>query len=489
MRPPVDPTSPGRDGIWTVERALAAPPFGSIRVGPLVNDLLFRVANGRSASPVADTLRLAADVVRRGSGDTESGSTPLRGRILVTLVDDSARIANLVLPVLDELGEDAVVLPARPGLSGIVTGPAATVQDHELGVDDRAAWFRLFRRAAPSWARSLGVLVRQGLLPRDALPGLAHLLVVQSRRTLRYQRAFAHDPPAGVLVEYDRGTFAAPIVAAARSCGIPTATMVHGSVQPHGYTPLVADRAFCWGETQMAQLEAAGAPPDCLTITGCQRLGLETWTRATARADLGVDDRPLILLATNNLLEPAERLRLARMAFEAVATLGDTVQMGIRLHPRETTDDYRELIDSRADLRLLTVDQVTGDQVLAACDLVICGISAFADEATVAGVPAMIVDLSNSGTVTVGLGAAGPVASNRAELAELLTSWAADGATRAALHDLTASRGRQLCAATGRDAARRVADEMRAITATGVGSAPPLEHPVLPPADPARPVV
>jgi hypothetical protein len=456
---------PGVDAVWAVERALAAPPYGPIRVGAFVNDLLIALQNEARPHAGRDVARVLRDLTR--TEEHTDRPADLAGQILMTWIDGSPRFADLVLPVVEELGARATVLVARPELPDRVPAPSVTVDESQVAGVARRIWWAQFRRAAPSWATSMRQLVRRGHLPAAAVPGLVHLLVVQTQRFERYRRHFQMDRPDAVLVEYDRGTFAAPIVAAAGSLGIPTATMVHGSVHPHGYTPLLADVALCWGTAQAAQMEAAGAPAERLAIAGCQRLGLEQWSKGKARADLGLDDRPVIVLATNNLLAPAERLRLARLAFEATATLGDTVQLGLRIHPRETLDDYRELLDSRADLHLLGGDRATGDQVLAACDLVLCGVTAFADEAMIAGVPTMIIDLSGHDDITVGLGADGPLATSRAELAILLDRWARDDTERAALEQRAIRRGRELCAAVGRPAARLVADEVRALADRG----------------------
>jgi hypothetical protein len=473
MSDPIDVRLVGRDAIWLVENALDAPPMGSLRVGALVNDLLLRVANGGEVAPLSDTLRLARALLHTTAAGSGESAPDLSGRILVTLVDDSPRIADLVLPVVEALHDRAVVLPARDDVREVVPEHTRVISDRQLGTDARSRWYPRFRRAAPSWGRSLRALVRQGHLDRAALPALVHLLVVQTRRAVRYEEAFSRNRPDAVLVEYDRGTFAAPIVAAARSLGIPTATMVHGSVHPRGYTPLLADLAFCWGEAQANQLEQAGAPTERLVVTGCPRVGLHPWDREGARADLGLDDRPLILLATNNLMAPRDRLELARAAVDAVATLGDTVQFGLRLHPRESVDDYRTILEQRADLHLLGGDRAAGDQVLAASDLVLCGITAFADEAAIAGVPAMIIDLSGRADVTVGLGATGPVATSRAELTGLLDDWSRGGRARTSLEQRTAARGRALCAASGHDAARRVADQVRLLADGDRAATPP----------------
>ena len=76
----------------------------------------------------------------------------------------------------------------------------------------------------------------------------------------------------------------------------------------------------------------AGAPPERVVVTGCPRVGLQAWTRDRARHALGLDDRPVILVATNNLLGDSDRLLLARVALESVAALGERVRQWVTLH-------------------------------------------------------------------------------------------------------------------------------------------------------------
>src|SRR5690606_19587649 len=238
-------------------------------------------------------------------------------------------------------------------------------------------WWRQVRRAAPTWMRSLRRLVADGSLARRDLPAVLHLLLVQTQRAVRYADALAANPPAAVLVEYDRGAFAAPLVAAARSLGIPTATMVHGALSPVGYTPPLAELVTCWGEAQVDLLERLGVERDQMVVTGCPRRRRVPVCPAAVRRRLGLDERPSVVLATNNLLPPDGRLQLAEVFLAAIEPLADRVQVGLRTHPREHPSDYDAVLAGRRFVRPLDPDRVTLDEVLAVTDLVVCGATAF----------------------------------------------------------------------------------------------------------------
>jgi hypothetical protein len=263
-------------------------------------------------------------------------------------------------------------------------------------------------------------------------------------------------------VEYDRGFFAAPLVLAARAHGVPTFTMVHGTIAPHGYTPLLADMALCWGSAQVEQFTELGVPPDRLVITGCSRVGLQPVDRAAARSRLGFDERPAFVLATNNQPPPVERLSLAAGFATAIARQGNEVQGHLRVHPREHISDYRAAGDRLRDISISDGDVATADEVAASADLVVCGATAFADEAVMVGTPVILYDpTGRTDTLQLGLGAEGPTARDTDELTRLLTRWRLDPQWRSELHDRTARRSEQLCAAQGNEAADRVAEVVR----------------------------
>ena len=62
-----------------------------------------------------------------------------------------------------------------------------------------------------------------------------------------------------------------PAGALAGTLGIPTYTLVHGTLGPRciGFYPLLADTVFCWGKIDREKFLAAGVAPERAVIAGC----------------------------------------------------------------------------------------------------------------------------------------------------------------------------------------------------------------------------
>ena len=280
MSDPVDASqarTATRSGQWRA--ALDAPPLGSLRVGPL---------GQRPAAPGGQRgVRRTAPghhPVGPGPHATEPSATPRRSPPAggSRPRDTGRRLAPHRRPraTRRRAARRSRRGPARPGRP---RGHPARRHAHRAPTNSSrstSAPSGIHGSAGPrrSWCAVVARPRAPGP-PRTARPCPPSSTFSSCRRGALSgtSRRSSPDRPDAVLVEYDRGAFAAPIVAAARSLGIPTATMVHGSVHPHGYTPLLADVAFCWGEAQARQLEQAGASPDRLIVTGCQRVGLHAW--------------------------------------------------------------------------------------------------------------------------------------------------------------------------------------------------------------------
>ena len=121
--------------------------------------------------------------------------------------------------------------------------------------------------------------------------------------------------PAAVVTEYDRNGISAPLVLSARTLGIPTYTLVHGTIgeRCNGFYPLLADTVFCWGKMDQDKFLAAGVAPERTVLGGCPRLTRElAFSPADARRRMGLDqNKPVVMQATVNYRQ--HRMRTGRV--------------------------------------------------------------------------------------------------------------------------------------------------------------------------------
>src|SRR5690606_28365861 len=104
-----------------------------MRAGALVNDFLLQLSRGRPPTPAIDAARVLSTLLQRPHPPDRH--PPLADRVLVSWVDGSARIADLVLPVVEVLGAEAMVLVAHEPLRGRVPAPAGAISEGDLGLD------------------------------------------------------------------------------------------------------------------------------------------------------------------------------------------------------------------------------------------------------------------------------------------------------------------------------------------------------------------
>ncbi len=199
-----------------------------------------------------------------------------RNRLLLTWSSDTPRFNDLLEPVIAELDPNQCNVAGRAtSISSRLDkaiGYCTADQVMNIGID-RAVWRREYRRCRPAWHRHLWQWLQVHCLPRALFPHLAGALAARSWQLMAFGRLLEDCTPTVVLTDAEHNNPWACLVLAARRRGIPTATMMHGVIySSYGYAPLLSEVAFCWGRDQVQQMIALGVEPDCLRITGCQRL-------------------------------------------------------------------------------------------------------------------------------------------------------------------------------------------------------------------------
>ena len=151
--------------------------------------------------------------------------------------------------------------------------------------------------------------------------------------------------PAAVVTEYDRNGLWAPLVLSARTLGIPTYTLVHGTLgqRCNGFYPLLADTVFCWGKIDRDKFLAAGVAPERALIGGCPRLTRELGLAAgrSPRRD-GPRSEQTGRAARHGQLSATSPAAYGEL-LPGVPPAQDAFQAVVRLHPVETLAEYAEL--------------------------------------------------------------------------------------------------------------------------------------------------
>ncbi|MGO9114898.1 MAG: hypothetical protein ACLP9L_37275 [Thermoguttaceae bacterium] len=453
--------------VRAFDAELAEPEIEGIPIGSTLTDLLvIEFINGCGQWGVAQRCLDRLRWLRRYflAPHRREEAMPVKpGRILVTWRSSTARIDDLILPVLQALSPDrCTVLYQNPNV--LQRLPSKTDAVHWLWTvpHDRRRWHRAFCRCWPQWRSRLRSLSKTFGLPRGAMERLSLSILVNSQLAIGSLEFLERCRPAAIVTDYDRAGLASPLVLAARSLGIPAFSLQHG-VMGHdavGYVPVIADRMFCWGELHRRIMTEAGQDPAKVTIGGCPRLTRELLAeRDKVRSRLNIDPSHRVVMLGTSPVPPLQRRILAAWFCDAVDEI-DGVSGIVRLHPSESREFYAGIAREHPQVQFMDNSRLSLDESLAATDVVVVQSSGLGSDALVKRRLAVVVEIPDApldhGMELVEQ-AGCPRAASAAELAALLRGLLFDEETRR--HHFAAAERfvEDFCGCFGQDSARRIA--------------------------------
>ena len=437
----------------TIEDRLNQQVVGSVGLGSLLNDLLAFGRQGKRFSIFREAGMGGVRTVRLSPSLSGARCGPsISNKIVFTRSSISWRSNERRSPFTQALRDSAVIVSNRRD-DPDVDAHSPVVYSDQLGPLPLKDWRRSFRQPLFLSSVQLVSLLRTLSLNPALATALWHGLILQTLRLTQALRWFASQRPRALVVEYDRGGFCSPLVAAATALAIPTFTFVHGAVGPEGYAPLLADWVLCDGERQRARFLRLGVERSRALVVGSA-------TKSIGAPHPPILESPLRLLyATNNDLPIYDRINLAVMVLEAVVQARSHWVMTLRSHPSENIAIYKSAMRGRTDVGYSdgSLEPIAG--VLVAADLVACRRSTIADDAALLGRDTILVDLpGGGGWRDVGACELAPYATDASSLASVLDRWADDPRFRERQALITEGAARELVALTGEAAIARTLD-------------------------------
>ncbi len=298
------------DAFRNIEQKLSAPLFLGVPLGATLNDtMIINFCNGQgkwnSKSRVLNRIRLAK--YRLFPRITKNILPPLPKRqILVAWLDKTQRITDLVLPVVQELkDENCCVLSGNQNVASLVPHGVSFISWDQIQSYLVKDWRKEYQRCKTQWAVQLKTICKQYELPAGSFDQLAFVLMISSQQVMACIAFLRTTQPAVILTDYDRNSMWSCLVLSARLLGIPSVTLVHGVMHKDaiGYSPVLADKIICWGESDRSKLINAGEPPEKILIGGCPRLSSDlaiSTDDSHIKLSLGLQ-RPVIMYATSLL--------------------------------------------------------------------------------------------------------------------------------------------------------------------------------------------
>jgi len=368
--------------------------FDGQRLGACCNDLLhqiqFQRGNWRDSKSVLRHIGLIVSALLAPRlpaaaapvADCSDAAEPV---LLFTTIGSHPHYREMVRRVLSRFPPRKVQVIGTPSSdSGQVFGDVLFVSRlairRGLMPGDRRRIIHLLRCATPILWR---FAVQHGL-SRAAVPALLATLTTAVLNVRSFSHWLAARRPVFVLTEYDRLSWTAALMVAAREQGIPTATLQHGAIGGPCWGPLAADRIFCWGEYSQRQLvNNDGVPVSCI-----HRVGNVLLPEQRERNECTASGIIQALMATNPLPIPVRRRRVECLG--RIVQKTPALEAKVKLHPSEALTDYGKTRDIFPELQFLDRSAGTGDALVASADVLICGNSSMALIAMHLGIPVLL---------------------------------------------------------------------------------------------------
>jgi hypothetical protein len=454
--------------VRTFDAELAQPEIEGIPIGSTLTDLLvIEFINGSGQWGMAQRWFDRLRWLRRyylPPRQSAKASQLKPGRILVTWRTSTARIDELMLPLLEALSPDrCMVLYQNPNVVPKLPSGVDAVSWVQAVARGRSRWRGAFRRCWPQWRSRIKALCASFGLPRGARERLALSVLVNSQSAVACLDFLERYRPAAIVTDYDRAALTSPLVLAARSLEVLTFSLQHGVLDKDagGYIPVIADRMFCWGDLHRRIMTAAGQDPAKLMIGGCPRLTRELSAEPReVRSRLRIAPSHRLVMLGTSPVPPTQRRLLATWFCDAVSQL-DGVSGLVRLHPSESVVFYDEIARTHPQVQFLDNSQFSLDESLAAADVVVVQISGLGSDALVKRRPAVVVEIPDA---PLGHGkelieqAGCPRAASVAELAAALRCLLFDEEARRRCVDAAERFVQDFCACFGRESAARIAE-------------------------------
>lgn len=388
--------------IPQIEKQLNSPKFMNISMGETLESYLWNsyVLNDFDVNwykGFADPIRLIYHRFFQIKKQTTRCDIPeYKDRILITWMSDTIRVNELVHPVIESFGlDECIILAGHSSVCRHIISPAKCIIWDEQMAFDFAEWKDNLKVCWQPWQQNLKRLGRKMKLPKEVVWRIQLKLLRQTRRVSGCVTLLKKISPKAIVTEFDRHDKWSCLISAAKVLGVPSFTLVHGGMHPSGsgYTPVLADKIFCWGESQRLSLIRAGVSADNIVITGCPRISsVVDASPVESREKVGLDlIMPVVLLATN---PSPGKLQLAESFCSAIEEMKG-VQGVIRLHPSEKLGDYEHIAEQYPDQVFMGNKEWSIDEALTAANIVVIYNSTFGREALVKKKTVVVYDIYN----------------------------------------------------------------------------------------------
>jgi hypothetical protein len=207
-------------------------------------------------------------------------------------------------------------------------------------------------------------------------------LIIQLKSVSYWDYYFSESnpKPSGVVTEFDRNHISNVLISCARKYRIKTITLTHGVICDYGFTPVLADYIFCWGNFQKKQLIEQGISSERILITGNPLI------KSYRNHTTNVNGEYKIGFA----ISPESSNRKMIESFISAIEKINGIEGIIKLHPSLSKTDFLWITNLSSKTIVLSSDEITNGDFFEKVDLLIIHQSGIANEALSSGIPVVI---------------------------------------------------------------------------------------------------
>lgn len=354
-----------------------------------------------------------------------------KGLPIITFVSERRHLFNMSYPVYEELGHENVfcLIKNEQVLSLFKTQPKHYALFNELP-DYK---FRIWRKDFKIMWKEIEATVKKFIIGYSINSNyrlrLYNNLLGETRYIISFELLLDFLKPEYILTHYDRYSFTAALCSMAKKLSIPSFTMTHGVISNSiGFTPLVANKVFAWGERQRKAFINYGLNDNQIVITGAPQLSNEIkGDKLQLKTTLGIPPKAIVVLLATNPTQNDLRIKLFAIFCKAIESLPRNQYYGfLKIHPSEDMNFYTTFENRPSNMILDTNKVISFEDSFALTDVVCNYNSAYAIDALLRGLPLITINVNDDN-----LGQAKdfidfgqlPVVSNSNELVSLIEAY------------------------------------------------------------------
>ena len=319
------------------------------------------------------------------------------GLPFLTFISDRDHIFNILYPIFLRIGSENVfcLIKNKNVLKKFEVKPVNYCLLSELPNVNYGEWKSEFSSLWEKIENPIKNFISSSDVKKSYILNIKNYLIAETRLVISYEKLLKFLKPSFILTEYDRWKNISSLISVGNVNSIKTYSMMHGVINDiHGYTPLIANKIFVWGDLQKVQLTDYGIKEKKIVVTGATQIEKKiVGNKLLIKNKLGLRKKSVVILLSTNNIEIKLRHKLVQIFCEMINNLNNDKFYGlIKIHPSENIKFYLPYLSNNV---LIDKDNVLmQSDYFCLADAVCLYNSAYFVESINRGIPVFTINIS-----------------------------------------------------------------------------------------------